>query len=76
MIIDAHNHVYPEKIARLFKEKASGSASALVGLQPRTIPDLLSAMDQSGIEGAVFFCVARKEDAVINKEQRFHNTGL
>ncbi len=62
-IIDAHTHVFPEKVV----DKAMAALEAAYGTRPPlrpTVDDLLAHMDQTGVDAAVICPVATNPDQV------------
>ena len=67
MIIDAHTHVYPERIAQVIVEKTVGDLGEGEGAKlygPMTIPGLLSAMERGGVDISITFCIAERPEVV------------
>jgi predicted TIM-barrel fold metal-dependent hydrolase len=65
MIIDAHTHVYPDKIALKVAESARahlGEAVPFIG--DFTLADLKNVLKGCGIDAAITFCVAEKPKIV------------
>lgn len=65
MIIDAHTHIYPDKIAIKVVEAARthlGESIPFIG--DFTLADLKNVLKSSGIDAAIAFCVAEKPKIV------------
>ncbi len=65
MIVDAHTHIYPDKIALKVVESARahlGESVSFIG--DFTLADLKNVMKRSGIDAAITFCVAKQPKVV------------
>jgi len=65
MIIDAHTHIYPDKIALKVMEAArSHLGESIPFIGDFTLADLRNVLKRSGIDAAIAFCVAEKPKIV------------
>ena len=60
-IIDTHNHIAPDKVAKLVEEAFfKGAGMRLPAGNSFKAEDLLDAMEKCGIDRALVFCIAEK----------------
>lgn len=62
MIIDAHTHIYPDKIAKTIEDITSKRFGPLYG--SFKVSSLLDNMERCGINTSVVFCIAERPEVV------------